>query len=463
MTVDQEQHRNYLRALGARILSEANDLKRTVEALALDLGKDPTQIQAVISGEAELETARSVLVAMAHAYPISLHDLWLEEDDTDHGVKIYRAQQSQESSRIFLRPDRTGNPAPFYEYRDTAMSRLAPFKPEWIQPLRVVDNGDPYNPDVAYNKGHLLFQGTFFIGQVNFYWESGGKRYCAELNTGDSNFITPYTPHTFASRDSEQLGLIIAVTYGGEVRRSLSDFALLQPEHIEHLVADPRNTKQAFVSLLKRQLDAESLSTSQLIARLTKAGVPAERAHLLVSEGGATEEELALTAAALNIRPLDLQVTPLLPDEEVVVVRSSAAQKRYYPDEETPAYELFELARSRHQPYHKSFALRVLGERGHDTARSVLQHHLHEYIFNYGTTPVCLIWGEEHKTTLYAEDSAYVRPLVPHRFESVEPGVPASLLMYRIPGGLSASALEEFSCFSPAGRQRVLREETRWF
>ena len=51
------------------------------------------------------------------------------------------------------------------------MSRIGPFRPEWIKELRVVDDADPLNPDVQYNNGHLMMQTTFFVGPVNFYYE----------------------------------------------------------------------------------------------------------------------------------------------------------------------------------------------------------------------------------------------------------------------------------------------------
>ena len=43
----------YRRSLGARILSEANDLKRTSESLANELGYDHEDIRRVISGESD--------------------------------------------------------------------------------------------------------------------------------------------------------------------------------------------------------------------------------------------------------------------------------------------------------------------------------------------------------------------------------------------------------------------------
>ena len=210
----------HLKALGARILNEANDLKRTPEALAAELGIESSLVHRVIEGRADLTSALNLLHAMTNQYPISLADIWLDEDDTVDGVKIMSAAATAGSSRIFERRDRHGGESPYYDYRDTAMSRLAPFKPEWIEELRVVSNDDPDNPDVAYNNGHFLHQTTFFIGPVNFYWDLQGKRHCAEMNTGDSNYITPFVPRSFTSRDPNNLGLIIAITYAGQVGRA---------------------------------------------------------------------------------------------------------------------------------------------------------------------------------------------------------------------------------------------------
>lgn len=82
------------------------------------------------------------------------------------------------------------------------MSRLGPFRPEWIKELRHVEDNDPHNPDVQFNNGHLMMQTTLFVGPVNFYYEgSDGTKRTAEMNTGDSNFISSFVPHSFASRD----------------------------------------------------------------------------------------------------------------------------------------------------------------------------------------------------------------------------------------------------------------------
>ena len=78
------------------------------------------------------------------------------------------------------------------------------FYPEWISQIRVVKDSDPQNPDVVYNHGHFLHQINLFVGPVNFYYEINGRKYCEEMNTGDSSYISPYIRHSFTSRDEKK-------------------------------------------------------------------------------------------------------------------------------------------------------------------------------------------------------------------------------------------------------------------
>ena len=111
----------------------------------------------------------------------------------------------------------------YYEYRDTAVSESAPFRPEWIKQLVYVKNNSPHNKDIKWNKGHLLHQITYFIGKVNFYYLDKNKKKVAIMNTGDSMFISPYVPHTFASRDANLNTHIIAVTFSDKINTALQN------------------------------------------------------------------------------------------------------------------------------------------------------------------------------------------------------------------------------------------------
>ena len=154
------------------------------------------------------------------------------------------ATESKDSSRIMDRADK-----PYYEYRDTAMSSVAPFRPEWIMELCVVNDNDPNNKSVQWNNGHFMHQFTYFIGEVNFYYMSPtGEKKVGLMNTGDSVYITPFVPHTFATRKgASKNGLILALTYGnkltGEVQQELSS---VSPILSKEYVLDFSNKNKAF-------------------------------------------------------------------------------------------------------------------------------------------------------------------------------------------------------------------------
>lgn len=452
----------HLQALGKRILSEANDLKRTPEALAQETSLSLATIEAVIAGRADIDTVRQVMNRMSEVYPVSLADLWIDENDSDNGAWIMSADASKATARIFTRANRTADQTDYYEYRDTAMSRLSPFRPEWITPMRIVDNADPRNPDVAFNNGHLMHQCTFFIGQVNFYWEVDGIRHCSEMNTGDSNYITPFVPHSFTSRDPAAPGLIIAVTYAGQVRAALNEFGHIGAAAAEDMADDLENTIRAFQSRLARHLTAESLSSGDLHDRLVEAGLE-NGAAAEISSGSRVPlpDELEALARCLHLRAEDLMVTPLATDERVIVKFFRDARHRGFPNDNRPAYRLTELSRSRHQSSLKGFDVAVLNREA--SSESMFCHGLHEYIYNYGDQPTILFWGDDRRATLAPGDSAYILPMVSHGFLNPAEDGESRLAVIRIPGAMNMSTVNEYSTFPVEGRSRVAGETRKWF
>ena len=452
----------FRKALGARILAEANDLKRTPAALADELGLAREKVDAVIAGAATPREAQDVIRAMVNHYPVALADLWLEQDDTTDGVHLMHAADSKRTARVFDRKDKTHRDTPYYEYRDTAMCRLAPLRPEWIRPLRIVTDNDADNPDVAFNNGHLLHQLTFFIGEVNFYWRSGRRNRCAAMSTGDSCYITPFVPHSFTSRDPAKPGLIIAVTYGAEVRRALGDLSRLSGQELAGLAGDARDPHEAFGAKLRRHMAAESLTPRALATALTEHGVDPQRVDALIDTGDRPRgRELGILAAALNVRPADLAVQALAEEDEVIVRHARGAPGRAFPDGNRPMYRFTELARTPNQPGLKGFALDV--EEVGTIGDGVLQHGLHQYVYNYGKASVELCWGQGHRTSMAPGDSAYVRPMVGHRFVRLNGDANGQLVVVRIPGALTDAALDEYAAYATAGRHRAAEEDRKWF
>jgi choline kinase len=482
---DQRGRRELIQQMGRGFLSEANDLKRPVENLAREMDVDVNKVHAFTQGKVELDTAYEMMVSMSKTYPVALTDLWMEQNDTRAGVRIFTAAESKSTERILSRPDKTGELAPYYAYRDSAMSRLGPFRPEWIEELRVVGDNDAENPDVVYNNGHLMMQTTFFIGPVNFYYELRGKKYCFEANTGDSNFISPFVKHSFASRDPDQQALIIAVTYGGSVRAALSDFARMGGKQAETLSGDLRDEAGFRSALLGRYLASESVTADGFANVLAPSVGGMERASALVTGAAPTQDELQLMAGELSVPPSTLMVTEgaMQHSEEVVVTRrASQAGKvadpawikshppRPYPDtaataEET-SYIMEPLARTPHQPNLKTFNIEVTPNA---SPGEVLTCGLHQFLYVHGEATTTLQWGEnfEHENLLRPGDSAYIAPLVQHRFNantssSTEAAV-AEMYAVRIPGRLTDETWREFATFQPNGRERVGNESMRWY
>lgn len=494
---DQEGRRSLVHKMGKALLSEANDLKRPLPIVAQEMDVELGLLDAMVDGKVEVDTAYELVRSMSATYPVSLADMWMETDDTDAGVRVFTAAESEATERVLSREDKDGERTPYYAYRDSAMSRLAPFRPEWIEELRVVEDNDPHNPDVQYNNGHLMMQTTFFIGPVNFYYELRGKKYCFEANTGDSNFISPFVPHSFASRDPSQQALIIAVTYGGAVRSALTDFSRMPLGAADELSGDARDVQGQRVALIARQMMAESTTALGLATRLqdtSKMGL--SRALDLIQQGAEpTADELDALAASLNVLPREIEVSEAMHHrEEIVITRRSTGdsssdslaaaasndsekeepwvtseEPRLFPEDATAAkdagcqaYIMRPLARTVYQPSLKTFDIGVLptGVKGME-----LKSGLHQFLYCYGDTPVQLEWGPDfsHSRVLQPGDSAYVAPTVPHRFTAEEGETQGQMYAVRIPGNLTTETWREFSMFQPNGRERVGNESMRWY
>lgn len=444
---------NVKKQLCARIISEANDLKRTIPALARELHYAPAQLETILKGEGSLTEIYEVIDRMGEQYPIDKADLMLLQDDCTHGVKIMRHADSEKSARIF---DRKGSP--YYEYRDTAMSRLAPFKPEWIKELRVVDNADPNNPAVVYNNGHFMHQTTFFIGPVNFYWEVDGKRFCEEMTTGDSNYITPYWKHSFTNRAPNQTALILAITFGGMVRSAQKEFYALG-EKSKNFQLDYRNQNRAITQLIRQHMANENLSEFNLTQKLAKFD-SVKAKELLDETKPKSQETLCILAEIFNIQITDLLLSNYRPEDEVVITNKSTSTGYYYPDEHNPLYHLTTLARTPKMPQMKSFMIEVLNKQC--AKENALSAPTHTWAYHYGQSPCTLVWWEgdnKFEETLNPGDSFYIQPFVKHALCQIENTT--QLYMVRVPGSIHLATQKELAHFSDINR--VMAENTCWF
>ena len=125
-----------------------NDIKRRPEDAALDLEISKKEINEYLKGEKIIPF--SLVRKAVDIWSINYSEFFDIQDDTLNGYKKMSKKESDNSKRIMTR-----NGKPYYLYKDTAYSRLSPFKPEWIEELIVVDDNDPENKQVVFNNGHF--------------------------------------------------------------------------------------------------------------------------------------------------------------------------------------------------------------------------------------------------------------------------------------------------------------------
>ena len=203
-----------------RLRQIINDLKRRPEDAAKDLKLSDKSFKDYLNGKKNIDN--KFLVKALSVWPIQLEELINPYFKKTSISKIMRFSKSEETKRIMKRGNND-----YYEYRDTVMDRNAPFRPEWIRQLCHVKDNKPSNKSLRWNKGHLLHQYTYFIGKVNFYYiDQNNNKKVSVMNTGDSMYIAPYIPHTFASRDIDCKGYIIAITFSDEISNKLQNYLI---------------------------------------------------------------------------------------------------------------------------------------------------------------------------------------------------------------------------------------------
>ncbi len=444
----------FLRRQGANFLSLINDLKRNRKAAAEDLQVSLELVEEIIAGKRDIPP--DLIKRATEAWPINARDFMIMEDDCPEGVLVMRKEESEKSSRIFARGGQD-----YYEYRDTAMSKVSPFRPEWILELCTVEDDNPENPALQWNNGHFMHQFTMFVGPVNFYYIKDNQKKVMVANTGDSMYITPFVPHTFATRKGDSLkkygagkGLILALTYGnkllGDVQQEMSALGGTIPG--EYLL-ETQSREAYFGSLLKLQMASMSLSVEDLIL---ETDLSSERVHHFV--GGRSlpnSKEYEKLAECLHVNSYDLMPPDSFDLKVIVSYLADTKPRRCF------NCEVRELACIRYLPYSKALCLDVV-EKTEDCHFKI---PLHQYGYNFGKTSVLLKWdwqGEKREVEVRPDDSFYVKPFIPHSFSTL-PNRSASILSLRIGGKGVGEPQRELSHIGKKNIKRIYQEYSLWY
>ncbi|HKR12804.1 MAG TPA: hypothetical protein VJT15_12160 [Pyrinomonadaceae bacterium] len=449
---------NYQQRAGATFRTLINDLKRNDEAAARELQVDASVIRALIAGEQPISL--ELIKKAVEIWPVNERDFFPIHDDTSNDVLIMRRSQSEASSRVFHR----GGSA-YYEYRDTAVSQVSMLRPEWIKMLHVVTDNDPENPSIQWNNGHFLYQFTYFVGEVNYYYEWKGRKFCVPMVTGDSVFGLPFARHSFASRNTDSRSLILALTYGGRLMGDgQHELGVLGEEVACKYVLPMEDPNEAQAALLRLHMMNGGYSTDYLSAA---SGVGKDRLDRALKGQPLRAEELQSLADALRVPVRELIAGISDTTNGVIIVRRDDAPNWFLPTAESPCYRVRQLAVSRVTPYTKSLELDIYPHA--ETNWQCLVTGLHEYGYNHGESPIVLGWtcdGREYRDVIEPDDSFYIKPHVTHWFEPSNYSTSATLpriLLLRVGGKVVGDAALEVSIIGRESLRRVVAETTCWY
>lgn len=453
--------KQHLELVGSRLLSELNDLKRTVESASQEVCIPLESLKGAVQGDLGFQELVEILFKLEKSYPIEVSEILMTKNDCPDGVKVMKSEDSKKSARVFSRENRDKELAPYYEYRDTAMSNGSRFRPEWIEQLRVVSDNDPNNPDVQYNNGHLMHQVTFFIGPVNFYYEIDGKKYCQQMKTGDSNYITPFVKHSFASRDVNEQALIIACTFGGEVRGAQKEIYNLGLDRLKEFQFPIQQKNLSTQKLIQDHLENECLTLELFQDKVKACGMDLDLSLILSPDYEIDHQELCDLSKLLNVEPYDLMVPEYFPEESVVITRRNSSASYAYPSNQNRLFEIRTLARTSRMPNTKSFDIEVFNSAF--DSEDFWSSSLHQYVYNYGSYPVEIIWiknSKQYRAVIEPGDSCYIQPGILHTY--VNSGTSnGSLVNIRIAGAITAGVQREISAITEI--DRVAFETRPWF
>ena len=449
MDKQEESRSKELIKSGQNFLGILNDLKRRPEDAAAELGISLEEITRIIDGKKTL--SQEIIEKAVKIWPVNISDFYIIYDDTPTGVKLMSAEESKMSSRIM---NRSGKP--YYEYRDTVMSSVAPFRPEWIMELCQVEDNNSENTDAKWNNGHFMHQFTYFIGDVNFYYlDENDKKQVSIMKTGDSMYISPFVPHTFTSRNKQSNGLILALTYGnkltGDVKQELSG---LSTEAGSQFSLDFSTKEKSSASLLKFHREISSLPINEVSIRTkipTDTIIDLENAKRLP-----THDEIILLARSYNVNSRELMADDKI-EKKVVVKPYNECKKWYYP-ENSKIYEFVELASTPSLPFSKAFEI---GVQNSDSLDYDFKVGLHQFIYNVGENELLLNWefnDKKYTKLIQPGDSIYIKPFIKHNFRGN-----GKLVVLRVGGRIPGDSQRELSLIGKRNTKRAINETMQWF
>ena len=418
-----------------RLRQILNDIKRNSEIARKELKFTKKQLNNYLNKDKSLQV--NLVKKICAVYPIHPQDLISSKILFNKPFKFFSATSSKKTRRLIKRGG-----ADYYEYRDTVITNNSPFKPEWIRQLCYVKNNDPKNKSLEWNKGHLLHQLTYFVGKVNFYYiDDKGKKKVAVMNTGDAMYISPYTPHTFATRDKNLQAHIIAVTFTSKITNDIQNhLQSFEKKNLKEYISF-KNLK----SLIERKLKDNCFSYENLEKLFNEKNIKKK-----ISTKKITSNLKKKLSDYLNINFNYLEKTMTIGKTEIKKKNQCFTYNhptKYSKDQIIDVFTLNHLSGC------KMFQLNVNSL----ISKNYLDCSKHQYI--YILKDNIFFKHKNKKIKCKKGDSFYVKPF--EKFKLF--GMGGEALIIRLEGNLSDQMIFELSKINTKNLERVINEKEKWY
>lgn len=426
---------------GATLRRLANDLKREDATAERELRLEPGAFAALVAGE---QLPDADLIERIHAvWPIE----WAELCPPEPGASITIAIGIDHPDVDLKRGGRL-----YYRYRDTAIHRGAPFRPERIEIVQVAAPTVADHSDVEWNSGHLMSQFTYFVGDVDYHYRTAGGPEVIACRTGDSVWGAPYVPHSFTKR-GEDPAFILALTYwsafGPEAVRALGH---VPSDRVAEMAAGEPGAMGALVRLYARArlLRAEGLAAS--------AALPLERVAATLNG-----DEPAPADAVAMLRGLDVPEWVIAqhrePRPELVFQHSATAE--VWAEDPGSGAAIRRLASSPIEPDLDAFEITLAPD---PSAATTLGTHQFQfaYVVRGDIRLTVDTSGGSRDEALTAGDSFCADPLIGLEIACAGAG-DAVVIVLRVAGPLGPGLRTALAQLTPDDRRRVTSDLFRWF
>jgi methylphosphonate synthase len=275
------------------------------------------------------------------------------------------------------------------------------------------------------------------------------------MSTGDSMYITPFVPHTFATRNnSNSNGVILALTYGGKLTGEFQQELASMSNLGQEFALDFSSTETASSSLLRYNREISTLTLEELSKR---TNISLDDLTSFESDSNKPSiKELEKIAKSLSVNIRDLLPNDVIEDKVILKMHENC-RSWYYP-EVKKHYKFFELASTTTLPFSKSLEVEILNS--NDSELDICSG-LHQYIYNIGKNQITLNWeinGKKNQKVIYPNDSLYMKPFVKHNFRGS-----GKLLILRVGGKIPGDSQRELSIVGKENAERAISETTLWF